>query len=128
MLKMDQVHVIRHQVKREGKSQRGVAKELRVSRNTVKKYLEESEPKRKKRKPKRRPVGEKVAPRIDALLEEWKERTTPKQRITATRMHQQLREEGYTVGITTVRLYLAEKKRQAAEVYIPLIHRPGDEG
>jgi len=72
-------------------------------------------------------VLEKVTPRMDELLEEWGPRTTSKQRITGTRIHQQLIEEGYKVGITTVREYLREKRRQAAEVYIPLIHRPGDE-
>jgi len=74
-----------------------------------------------------RPVLEKVAPRIDDLLEEWSTRTTPKQRITGTRLHQQLIEEGDKVGITTVREYLHEKHRQKEEVYIPLVHRAGDE-
>jgi len=73
------------------------------------------------------PVLEKVASRIDELLEEWGTRTTPKQRITGTRIHQQLIEEGYKVGSSTVRKYLREKRRQAAEVYIPLVHRAGDE-
>ncbi len=71
---------------------------------------------------------EKVGPRIDELLEEWKERTTKKQRITIERIHRKLIEEGYSVGFTTVRIYMAEKKRKAAEVFIPLIHRPGEEG
>jgi transposase len=70
---------------------------------------------------------EKVGPRIDELLEEWGKATTKKQRITGSRIHRQLREEGYPVGSTTVRAYLAEKKRQAAEVFIPLVHRPGEE-
>jgi transposase len=35
MLRMDQVHVIRHKVLLEGKSVRSVAKEMGVSRNTV---------------------------------------------------------------------------------------------
>jgi transposase-like protein len=35
MLKMDQVHVLRHQVLNEGRSIRRVARELGVSRNTV---------------------------------------------------------------------------------------------
>ena len=74
-----------------------------------------------------RPVLKKVAPRIDDLLEEWSTRTTPKQRITGTRLHQQLIEEGDKVGITTVREYLHEKHRQKEEVYIPLVHRAGDE-
>jgi hypothetical protein len=71
-------------------------------------------------------VLERVAPRIDELLVEWSGRTTPKQRITGTRIHRQLREEGYDVGTTTVRTYLREKRRQAAEVYIPLVYHRGD--
>jgi Integrase core domain len=68
-----------------------------------------------------------VAPRIEESLLEWSERTTHKQRITGTRVHRQLVEEGYEVGITTVRDYLREKRRKEAEVFVPLIHRPGDE-
>jgi hypothetical protein len=70
---------------------------------------------------------EGVGPRIDGLLEEWKGRTTGKHRITSPRVHRQLIEEGHTVGERTVRQYLAEKRRRAAEVYIPLVHRAGDE-
>jgi predicted transcriptional regulator len=44
MLKMDQVHVLRHKVLDEGRSIRRVARELGISRNTVAKYLEQSEP------------------------------------------------------------------------------------
>ena len=39
MLKVEQVHVIRHKALVEGESQRKVAREMGVSRNTVKKYL-----------------------------------------------------------------------------------------
>jgi hypothetical protein len=70
---------------------------------------------------------EMVAPRIEEILLEWRERTTAKQRITGTRVHRQLVEEGYEVGITTVRDYLREKRRKEAEVFVPLIHRPGEE-
>ncbi len=128
MLRMDQVHVIRHKVLLEGKSVRSVAKEMGVSRNTVAKYLKYPEPTRRAaRKQKCAPVMEMVAPRIEEILSEWTERTTPKQRITGTRVHRQLVEEGYEVGITTVRDYLREKRRKEAEVFVPLIHRPGDE-
>ncbi len=128
MLRMDQVHVIRHKVLLEGKSIRSVAKELGISRNTVAKYLNNPEPRRTvTRKQKRAPVMEMVAPRIEEILSEWTERTTPKQRITGTRIHRQLVEEGYEVGITTVRDYLREKRRKEAEVFVPLVHRPGDE-
>ncbi len=125
MLRMAQVHVIRHKVLVEGQSIRQVAREMGISRNTVSKYLEQAEPTLRKR-PRQQPVLKRVGPRIDALLVEWKRRTTPKQRITGTRIHRQLREEGYQVGTTTVRTYLREKRRQAAEVYIPLVYRPGD--
>lgn len=124
---MESVTVIRHKVQNEGKSIRSVAKEFGVSRNTVRKYLKVSEPVRKESHPRARPVLDQVAPRIEELLEEWKSRSTPKQRITGTRIFEQLREEGYQVGVTTVRNYLAEIKRQKQEVFIPLIHRAGEE-
>jgi transposase len=125
---MDKVHVIRHKVIVEGQSIRSVAQEMGVSRNTVAKYLELPEPVRVERVPREKPVMEKVAPRIDEILEEWKHRLTPKQRLTGSRVHRQLVEDHYQVGITTVRDYLREKRRRSAEVYIPLVHRPGEEG
>ena len=125
---MDQVHVIRHKVMVEGESIRSVARQLEVSRNTVAKYLRVSEPVRVRRRPKPRPVLDKVAPRIEELLGEWAGRVTPKQRLTGSRIHRQLVEEGYQVGVTTVRGYLRERWRQRAEVCIPLVHRPGEEG
>ena len=125
MLRMQDVHVLRHQVLVEGRSRRQVARELGLSRNTVRRYLELPEPVRRERGPRRWPVFDAVQPRLDELLGEWSKRTTPKQRLTATRLHRQLREEGHAVGVTTVRDYLREWRRQRAEVYIPLIHRPG---
>jgi len=43
---MDQVHVIRHKHYNEGQSVRRIAREMGLHRTTVKKYLEETEPKR----------------------------------------------------------------------------------
>ena len=126
MLRMDQVHVIRHKVFLEEVSIRAVSRQMGVSRNTVRKYLQVSEPVRQEPQSRCKPVLEKVAPRIDEVLEEWRPRTTRKQRITGTRIHRQLIEEGYEVGITTVREYLREKRRQKQEVYIPLVYRPGE--
>jgi transposase len=127
MLRMDQVHVIRHKVLVEGQSIRSVARQMSIGRNTISKYLKLSEPVKVTRQKKASPVKEMVAPRIDQLLEEWRPRTTDKQRITGSRIHRQLVEEGYEVGITTVRDYLRDKRRQQAEVFIPLVHRPGEE-
>jgi DNA-binding transcriptional regulator LsrR (DeoR family) len=56
MLKVDQVHVLRHKVLVEGRSQRHVAKELGISRLTVKKYLTEAIPVRRETQPRARPV------------------------------------------------------------------------
>ncbi len=127
MLRVQDVHVLRHKVLVEGQSQRQVAREMGISRNTVRRYLTQAEPVRVEREPRRKLVLERVQPRLDALLEEWSGRTTAKQRLTATRLHRQLREEGYEVGVTLVRGYLREWRRRRAEVYVPLVHRPGDE-
>ena len=55
-----QVHVIRHKVLVEGCSIRSVASDLGVSRNTVRKYLTESEPKRVQRVTRKAPVREEA--------------------------------------------------------------------
>jgi transposase len=127
MLRMDQIHVIRHKVLIEGQSIRRVARELGLSRITVKKYLGSPQPVRHGQRMRSRPVWERVKPRLDALLEEWEPRTTAKQRLTGSLLQRQLAVEGYRVGTTLVRQYLREVRRQRQEVYIPLIHRPGEE-
>jgi len=58
MLRMDQVHVIRHKVLVEGQSVRPVARQIEVSRNTVRKYLRVSAPVRVERQPHRQLVEE----------------------------------------------------------------------
>ena len=85
---MDQVHVIRHKVLVEGRSVRQVAREMRVSRNTVRRYLALAAPVRVEREARARPVREKVDARLHALLEESPRWTGGKQRLTATRLHQ----------------------------------------
>ena len=123
---MDRVHVIRHKVLIEGQSIRRVARELGVSRVTVKKYLSVAEPRRVEYGPRARPVSERIGPVIDSILEEWSGRTTAKQRVTASRVRRELLERGYTAGPTTVKRYLAERRRKAAEVFVPLVYRPGE--
>jgi transposase len=127
MLRVEEVHVLRHKVLVEGRSRRQVARELGISRNTVRRYLTLAEPVRRERAPRPRPVFERVQPRLDELIAQWSERTTLKQRLTATRLHRQLREEGYAVGVTLVRDHLREWRRRQAEVYVPLVHHPGEE-
>ena len=126
MLRVDQVHVIRHKVLIEGLSQRAVAREMDVSRNTVRKYLTVSEPKRVEQEPRRQPVLERVKSRLDELIDEWSLRTTRKQRLTGTRLHRQLVKEGHELSASVVRRYLREWRRRRAEVYVPLTYRAGD--
>ena len=49
-----------------------------------------------------------------------------KQRLTATRLHELLITEGHRVGVTLVKVAVAEWKRQRREVFVPLTYRPGD--
>jgi transposase len=123
---MDQVHIVRHQVLVEGRSQRRVAKELGISRLTVKKYVSAAAPSRKEIVPRPRPIWDAVAPRLEGLLVESGQWTAGKQRLTATRLHELLRAEGHHVGVTVVRDAVAEWKRQRREVFVPLTYRPGD--
>ncbi len=126
MLGMDRVYVIRHKWHHEGLSIRQIARDLGVSRNTVRKYVGDDGEPRRRASPRPRPVLDDVRERIEEILQEWQTRTTGKQRITGTLVHRQLVGEGYRVGSTTVRAYLAEKRRQRQEVYLPLIWRPGE--
>lgn len=127
MLRMSQVHVIRHKVLLEGRSIRSVAGEMGVSRNTVRKYLTVSEPKRVQRVPRRAPVREEAQRRIEKLFEELGGRLTAKQRLTGTRVLEMLREDGFSGGSTVVREVLSERYRRSREVFIPLVHRAGEE-
>jgi len=124
---MDQVHVVRHKVLVEGQSARRVAREMGLSRNTVKRYVEEDVEVGVRQEPKRsRPVFEKAGPRIAELLEESKLWTAKKQKLTAARLHEILRGEGIEVGYTLVKQEVREWKRRQREVFVPLQYAPGD--
>jgi len=123
---MDQVHVVRHKVLVEGRSQRAVARELGLARVTVRKYLDQAIAVRRPAAARPRPVWEAVGPRVNALLAESVEWTGGKQRLTATRLHELLVAEGHRVGVTVVKAAVAEWKRQRREVFVPLTYRPGD--
>lgn len=123
---MDQVHVVRHKVLVEGRTQRAVARELGISRVTVRKYLTQATPARYDASARGRPVWDVVGPRVAALLAESPQSTGGKQRLTATRLHQLLRAEGHAVGVTLVKHAVAEWRRQRREVMIPLTYRAGD--
>jgi transposase len=123
---VDQVHVIRHKVLVEGRSQRQVAKELGLSRLTVKKYLQQAVPMRQEAQPRARPVWDAVRGPLEALLADSGRWTGGKQQLTAARLHALLVERGHPVGRTLVKTAMAEWRRQRREVFVPLTYRPGD--
>jgi transposase len=123
---MDQVHVIRHKVLIERRSQRAVAKEPGISRLTVRKYVEQAAPIRVEKEPRARPTWTKTHERLETLLETAPEWTDKKQQLTATRLHDLLIQEGHRVGVTLIKEAMAEWKRQRREVLVPLVYRPGE--
>jgi len=85
---MDLVHVVRHKVLVEGRTQRAVARELGLSRTTVGKYVDQAAPARKAqaaRWPRR--VWDAIAERVQAVLADSVRWTGGEQRLTATRLH-----------------------------------------
>jgi transposase len=63
---------------------------------------------------------------IDAILEEDKS-TPPKQRHTAKRIFERLREEhSFTGGYTIVKDYVHTAKLRSREMFVPLMHAPGE--
>jgi hypothetical protein len=63
-----------------------------------------------------------------ALLAEAPRWTAGKQRLIATQLHGLLRAEGFSIGRTTVKDFVHEWRRKRAEVFVPLVYRPGDLG
>lgn len=59
-------------------------------------------------------------------MEQWGARSGLKEPVTRTRIHRRLMDEGYRVGLTTVRNGLRAKERKRAEAFVPLVQRPGD--
>lgn len=135
MLKVNLIDVIKYKHFEEGHSARRISREMQISRNTVKRYLNSKKAKNventdaidDKTVQRASPLRDKVEARVRELLKEWDSRTTEKQRITGTKLHRALNKENCGVGVTLVREIFAEIRREKAEVFVPLIHRPGDE-
>lgn len=124
---MDQIYVVRHKVLVEGISERKVARELGVSRNTVRRYVDGDASVRTRRRVERgHPVSDRVRPRVEELLNDAPRWTGGKQRLTASRLHELLTGEGFVVSARVVRQLVAEWKRKRQEVFVPLTYKPGE--
>jgi transposase len=118
---------VRRAVRVEGRSQRAVAREFGLSRETVRKMLEFAVPPGYRRQqPVRRPKLGPWLGVIDAILEDDKQRP-PKQRHTAKRIFDRLREEHkFNGGYTIVKDYVRGEQLRGREMFVPLKHAPGE--
>ena len=118
---------VRRGVLVEGRSQRAVALEFGVSRDSVRKMLRYSiPPGYQRQQPVRRPrLGPWIGV-IDAILEDDRQRPA-KQRHTAKRILDRLREEhGFTGGYTIVKDYVRTATLRGREMFVPLKHPAGE--
>ena len=118
---------VRRAVRVEGKSQRAVAREFGLSRDTIRKMLQYAVPPGYQRQqPIKRPKLGPWLGVIDAIVEDDKQRP-PKQRHTAKRIFDRLREEHqFTGGYTIVKDYVRGEQIRSREMFVPLTHAPGE--
>ena len=117
---------VRRAVMVEGMSIREASRVFGLHRDTVRKMLAYSVPPgyRRQTTP-RRPKLEPFTGVIDRILEDDL-RVPRKQRHTAKRIYERLRDEyGFGGGYTTVKDYVREHRRQTREMFVPLSHSPG---
>lgn len=129
LIKVVDIERIRYAHFREGSSIRELARTLGHSRTTIRRALEDPGPwtyRRTRRRP--APVMDAVAPVIEGWLAA-DEGVHRKQRHTARRIWQRLRDEhGFTGGEPTVRAWVRDHRRASLRgVTIPLAHDPGAE-
>src|SRR5258705_7764212 len=118
---------VRRAVRVEGKSQRAVAREFGLSRDTVRKMLQYAVPPGYQRQqPIKRPKLGPWLGVIDAILNDDKQRPV-KQRHTSKRIFERLKEErGFTGGYTIVKDYVRGEQLRSREMFVPLTHAPGE--
>jgi transposase len=118
---------IRRRVLVDGQSKRSVCREFEIHWDTLQKILHHSEPPGYRRAAARpKPKLESFLPVIHQILEADK-KAPRKQRHTARRIFERLRDEhGYAGGLTIVKEEVAAWRLRSAEVFIPLAHPPGE--
>ena len=110
----------------DGLSGHEAARRFGINRRTVAKILSSSEPLGYQRTaPIRRPKLDPFIAIIDQILKDDSNRPR-KQRHTAKRIFERLRDEySFTGGITIVRDYVRLQKQRSREMFVPLAHPPG---
>jgi len=97
-----------------------------LHRDTIRKVLRFSVPPGYQRsKPPRKPKLDPFIGVIDSIIESDKARSK-KQRHTAKRIFERIRDEhDYPGGYTIVKDYVREKRLRSCEMFVPLNHAPG---
>ena len=126
MYRVDVYLRVRRAVMVEGMSIREASRVFGLHRDTVRKMLDYSVPPGYRRQiPPRRPKLEDFTGVIDRILED-DHKAPRKQRHTAKRIFERLRDEyGFDGGYTIVKDYVREHRRQTREMFVPLSHPPG---
>ncbi len=130
MLIVETIAKIRRYYFVEGRSIKQITRELRLSRNTVRKVIRSNATEQRyKREEQPRPQLGDYLKRLTTLLEsDW---LKPKRRRqTARKLHEQLQTEGYQGAYDSVQRYVKDwrqmKRQHPERVYIPLNFLPGD--
>ena len=123
---MDVYLRVRRAVMVEGVSIREASRLFGLHRDTVRKMLAYSVPPGYRRQtPPRKPKLEPFTGVIDHILE-GDHQAPKKQRHTAKRIFERLRDEyGFDGGYTIVKDYVREHRRRTREMFVPLSHLPG---
>lgn len=107
-------------------SKRQACQKFKLHWDTLQKILQHVEPPGyRKRKEREKPVLGPFVVMIHEILEADK-KAPPKQRHTAKRILQRLREAGYQGGRTSVQDEVQRWRQRSAEVFMPLAHPPGE--
>lgn len=126
MYPVDIYRKVRKAYYRDGMSIREAARVFGIHRKTVGKMLEYSVPPGYRRKvPARKPKLDSYVGIIDQILES--DQSIPKkQRHTAKRIFERLRDEyGFSGKYTIVKDYVRKKRHGMKEMFVPLVHPPG---
>jgi transposase len=124
---MQQWTEIRRRVLTGELGRRAACREYKLGWHTLKKILAYEEPPGYRRKqPRRKPKLEAFLPVVHQILED--DRSAPKkQRHTAKRILERLRDEhGFSGGYTIVKDAVRAWKQGHQEVFLPLLHPPGE--
>ena len=123
---MEQWSEVRRRVLTGELSKRQACKEYGLHWDTLEKILRHEEPPGyRQTKPRAKPVLGPFVELIHEILEADKQ-MPKKQRHTAKRILERLRERGYRGSRTVVQEEVRRYKQRSAEVFMPLAHRPGE--